>query len=74
MPGVERFFELDGFGQRTGRQLLLKPGVVLPKAADDSTWSLDQKFRPADELMNSSGFRVVLEAVLKNGFAIVGVE
>jgi hypothetical protein len=53
---------------------LLKPGVVLPKAADDSTWSLDPKFRPADELMNSSGFKAVLEAVLRNGFAIVGVE
>jgi hypothetical protein len=74
MPGVERFFELDAFGRRTGRQLLLKPGAVMPKAADDSTWSPDQKFRPADELMNSSDFKAVLEAVLKNGFAIVGAD
>lgn len=74
MPGVERFFEVDAFGRRTGRQLLLKPGTVMPKAAHDSTWSPDRKFSPADELMNSSGFRAVLEAALKDGFAIVAAD
>jgi hypothetical protein len=74
MPGVERFFEVDAFGRRTGRQLLLKPGVVMPKAAHDSSWSPDGKFSPADELMNSSGFKAVLEAALKDGFAIVATD
>ena len=35
------------------------------------TTPLDPKFSLADELMESSGFREVLESVLKNGFEIV---
>jgi hypothetical protein len=71
MPGVARFFEVDAFGRRTGRQLLLKPGTTMPQAADNSTWSADQQFSAADELMKSSAFKQVLASVLKNGFEIV---
>jgi hypothetical protein len=71
MPGVERFFEMDAFGRRTGRQLLLKPGTAMPAVANNAAWSPDPKFSAADELMKSSGFEQVPKATLKNGFEIV---
>jgi hypothetical protein len=71
MPGVTRFLEVDAFGRQTGRQLLLKPGAVMPHPLERSEWSADPAFSPADELLRSSGFKRLLESVLKNGFEIV---
>jgi hypothetical protein len=71
MPGVTRFFEIDACGKQTGRQLLVMPGEAAPEPLTGATWSPDPKFNLANELMKSSGFREVLESVLKNGFEIV---
>ncbi|WP_316202869.1 MULTISPECIES: hypothetical protein [unclassified Bradyrhizobium] len=72
MPSdVFRFFEKDRFGIRTGRQLLITPGVALPPAAHDCRWSQDTDFDAMEEQSNSSGFALVLAAVEREGFAIV---
>jgi hypothetical protein len=71
MPGVARFFEIDAYGRRTGRQLLLKPNEPMPAPLAGAAWSADSAFNVADELLASSGFREVLASVLKNGFEIV---
>lgn len=71
MPGITRFFELDAYGRQTGRQLLLKLGNAMPAALEGGSWSGDITFSAANELLASSGFKQVLEAVLENGFEIV---
>ena len=71
MPGVTRLLEIDAYGRQTGRQLLIMPGEAAPDPFTGATWSPDPKFSLADELMESSDFREVLESVLKNGFEIV---
>ena len=71
MTGVTRYFEIGAYGERTGRQLLLKPGAAMPHPTESATWRADPTFSAADELLKSSGFKQVLTSVLKNGHEII---
>jgi hypothetical protein len=71
MTGVTRYFEVGAYGERTGRQLFLKPDAPMPQPTEGATWRADPAFTVADELLTSSGFKQVLTSVLKNGHEII---
>jgi hypothetical protein len=68
---IVRFIEIGAYGERSGRQLLIKADAFRPPAADGAEWHIDSTFNAGDEILKSSGFRDVLAAVLKDGYAIV---
>jgi hypothetical protein len=69
--GIVRFIEIGAYGERSGRQLLIKAGASQPAPADGAEWRIDLTFNAGDEILKSSGFRDVIAAVLKDGYAIV---
>ena len=72
MQGIVRFIEIRAFGERSGRQLLLiKVDAAQPAPVKGAEWRIDPTFNAVDEILKSSGFRDVIAAVLKNGYAIV---
>jgi hypothetical protein len=71
MNRIVRYFEYGGFGERTGRQLLIKDHTPKPDPAVGAQWRIDAAFNAGDEILKSSGFKEVLASVLKNGHEIV---
>jgi hypothetical protein len=69
--GIVRYLEFGGYGERTGRQLLIKADAPQPAPAHGAQWRIDQTFSARDEILKSSGFREVLASVLKKGYEIV---
>ena len=69
--GIVRYFEFGGYGERTGRQLLIKADTDRPNPAEGAQWRIDPHFNAGDEILKSSGFSEVLASVLKNGYKIV---
>ena len=69
--GIIRYLEFGGYGERTGRQLLIKVDAPQPAPAHGAQWRIDQTFNEGDEILKSSGFREVLASVLKKGYEIV---
>ena len=66
--GIVRYLEFGGYGERTGRQLLIKADAPQPAPAHGAQWRIDQTFK---EILKSSGFREDLASVLKKGYEIV---
>jgi hypothetical protein len=71
MNRIVRYFEYGGFGERTGRHLLIKDHTPKPDPAEGAQWRLDPDFNAGDEILKSSGFKEVLDSVLKNGHEII---
>jgi hypothetical protein len=71
MSRVVRYFEYGGFGERTGRQLVIRDHTPKLDPAAGAQWRLDADFNAGDEILKSSGFKAVLASVLKNGHEIV---
>jgi hypothetical protein len=69
--GIVRYLEFGGYGERTGRQLLIKVDDSRPAPAHGAQWRIDHTFNAGDEILKSSGFREVLASVLKKGYEIV---
>ena len=66
MPsGIVRYFEIDSYGMKSGRPLAR---TTEPRG---TTWRIDEKFSPADEVIKSSGFKDVFASILKNGHEII---
>jgi hypothetical protein len=71
MNRIVRYFEYGGFGERTGRQLLIKDHTPKPDPARGAQWRLDPDFNAGDETLKSSGLKEVLASVFKKGHEIV---
>jgi hypothetical protein len=71
MNRIVRYFEYGGFGERTGRQLLIKEHTPKPDPARGAQWRLDPDFNAGDEIIKSSSLKEVLASVLKKGHEIV---
>ena len=69
--GIVRYLEFGGYGERTGRQLVIKADAPKPAPAPGAQWRIDQAFNAGDKILKSSGFREVLASVLKKGYEIV---
>jgi hypothetical protein len=71
MNRIVRYFEYGAFGERTGRQLLIKDHTPKPDPTEGAQWRIDPDFNAGDEILKSSGLKAVLLSVLKNGHEIV---
>ena len=71
MAAIERFLEMRGSGEQTGRVLLKHTKELMPEPAAECTWQKDAGFSMADELLSSPTFKTSISSVLENGFVII---
>jgi hypothetical protein len=73
VAAIERFFEISGSEEKTGRSLLKHTKEPMPDPSAQCVWQKDANFSMADELLVSPAFKTVISSVLENGFVIIPV-
>ena len=71
MIRLKRYIEWMSRGRRTNRIAYVMKEWDLPTPVPGAEWRIDEKFRPADELLHDPELKVVFEAALEKGVEVI---
>lgn len=68
---IRKFYEVLGYGSRTGRECYVCGGHSPPPADDEAQWIEDSNFDEAREIRRNANLKEVMDTARRHGRAVV---